>query len=78
MSNFVTVKNELLDIQEQKEKLLVNAGNKVASVMMQMNESGNSSVNSVVSDLNKLLQGFSEEDKFNILLRATAKIIVNL
>ena len=78
MSNFMTVKSELDSIREQKEKLLLDAGNKVASVMISMNNSGESNVKKIASDLEKLLHGFTDEEKISILLRASAKIIVNL
>ena len=78
MSNFMSVKSELDSLQEQKEKLLLEAGNKVASVMISMNKSGESNAKKIQADLEKLIAPFNKEEKVSILLRATAKVIANL
>ena len=76
--NYLTIKSELDSLQEQKEKVLLEAGNKVASAMMSMNESGDLSVKKIQTDLGELISPFNEEEKVQILHRAAAKLIVNL
>lgn len=77
-NNFLAIKSELDSLQEQKEKILLEAGNKVASAMMSMNNAGESNVKKIQADLEKLISPFNKEERVQILLRAAAKIIVNL
>ena len=78
MNNFMTIKNELDSLQTQKEKILLDAGNKVASVMMSMNKSGESNPKKIQNDLEKLISPFNKEERNQILLRAAAIVIANL
>lgn len=78
MNNFMTIKNELDSLQAQKEKILLDAGNKVASVMMSMNKSGESNPKKIQTDLEKLISPFNKEERNQILLRAAAIVIANL
>lgn len=78
MNNFMTIKNELDSLQAQKEKILLDAGNKVASVMMSMNKSGESNPKKIQNDLEKLVSPFNKEERNQILLRAAAIVIANL
>lgn len=78
MNNFMTIKNELDSLQAQKEKILLDAGNKVASVMMSMNKSGESNPKKIQTDLEKLISPFNKEERTKILLRAAAIVIANL
>lgn len=78
MSNFMSIKNELDSLQAQKEKILLDAGNKVASVMMSMNKSGESNPKKIQSDLEKLISPFNKEERVQILLRAASIVIANL
>ena len=78
MNNFMTIKNELDSLQAQKEKILLDAGNKVASVMMTMNKSGESNPKKIQNDLEKLVSPFNKEERNQILLRAAAIVIANL
>lgn len=78
MNNFMTIKNELDSLQAQKEKILLDAGNKVASVMMSMNKSGESNPKKIQNDLEKLISPFNKEERNQILLRAAAIVIANL
>lgn len=74
---FITAKETLTVIQQQREDLLKKAADSLAGVLESMNAEG-SSVKNVESNINKLLDGFNDSDKFEILSRATALLVVNL
>ena len=74
----LTAGTELQSLVDKKEKILNEAGNKIASVMISMNESGDNSVNKIMPTLDKLLTGFTLEEKYSIILRASAKVIATL
>lgn len=74
---FITAKETLTDIQNQREELLKKASSTVARVLESMNEEG-ASVKNVESNIDKLLEGFSDADKIAILTRVATLLVVNL
>lgn len=73
----LTAGTELQSLVEKKENILNEAGNKIAAVMISMNESVTPSAK-IAPTLDKLLTGFTVEEKYSIILRACAKVIATL
>lgn len=74
----LTAGTELQSLVDQKEKILSDAGNKIAAVMISMNDSGETNVKKSMATIDKLLNGFTPEEKYSIILRASAKVIASL
>lgn len=78
MSKIFHQQAEMQEIQEKKEKLLLDASNIVARALIAKSNAGTTNQKEIEDTLNSLLKGFNDEDKLKILTRATCKIIVNI
>ena len=79
MSNkFLAARSNIEDLLEQKKEIIRKSADLVAAVMMEENNKGETNINGIKTDIQKLLKGFSEEEKVQILEIAIAKLVANL
>jgi hypothetical protein len=79
MSNkFLAARSNIEDLLEQKKEIIRKSADLVAAVMMEENNKGETNINGIKTDIQKLLKGFSEEEKVQILEIAMAKLVANL
>lgn len=79
MSNkFLSARSRIEELLEKKEEILASAGNELALVMIEENQKGITNTNNIKNDIQKLLNGFTVEEKNKILMIATAKVIANI
>ena len=79
MSNkFLSVSSNIEDLLEQKKEIIRKSADLVAAVMIEENNKGETNINGIKADVQKLLKGFSEEEKVQILEIAMAKLVANL
>lgn len=79
MSNkFLAARSNIEDLLEQKKEIIRKSADLVAAVMMEENNKGETNINGIKTDVQKLLKGFSEEEKVQILEIAMAKLVANL
>lgn len=79
MSNkFLAARSNIEDLLEQKKEIIRKSADLVAAVMMEENNKGETNINGIKTDVQKLLKGFSEEEKVQILEIALAKLVANL
>ncbi len=79
MSNkFLAARSNIEDLLEQKKEITRKSADLVAAVMMEENNKGETNINGIKTDVQKLLKGFSEEEKVQILEIALAKLVANL
>jgi hypothetical protein len=79
MSNkFLAARSNIEDLLEQKKEIIRKSADLVAAVMIEENNKGETNINGIKTDVQKLLKGFSEEEKVQILEIAMAKLVANL
>lgn len=79
MSNkFLAARSNIEDLLEQKKEIIRKSADLVAAVMIEENNKGETNINDIKTDVQKLLKGFSEEEKVQILEIAMAKLVANL
>ena len=79
MSNkFLAARSNIEDLLEQKKEIIRKSADLVAAVMIEENNKGEANINGIKADVQKLLKGFSEEEKVQILEIAMAKLVANL
>lgn len=79
MSNkFLAARSNIEDLLEQKKEIIRKSADLVAAVMIEENNKGETNINGIKADVQKLLKGFSEEEKVQILEIAMAKLVANL
>lgn len=79
MSNkFLSARSRIEELLEKKEEILASAGNELALVMIEENQKGITNTNNIKNDIQKLLNGFTVEEKNKILMIAMAKVIANI
>lgn len=79
MSNkFLAARSNIEDLLEQKKEIIRKSADLVAAVMIEENNKGETNINGIKTDIQKLLKGFSEEEKVQILEIAMAKLVANL
>lgn len=79
MSNkFLSARSRIEELLEKKEEVIESAGNELALVMIEENQKGITNTNNIKNDIQKLLNGFTLEEKNKILMIAMAKVIANI
>lgn len=79
MSNkFLAARSNIEDLLDQKKEIIRKSADLVAAVMIEENNKGETNINGIKTDVQKLLKGFSEEEKVQILEIAMAKLVANL
>lgn len=79
MSNkFLAARSNIDDLLDQKKEIIRKSADLVAAVMIEENNKGETNINGIKTDVQKLLKGFSEEEKVQILEIAMAKLVANL
>lgn len=79
MSNkFLAARSNIEDLLNQKKEIIRKSADLVAAVMIEENNKGETNINGIKTDVQKLLKGFSEEEKVQILEIAMAKLVANL
>lgn len=79
MSNkFLAARSNIEDLLDQKKEIIRKSADLVAAVMIEENNKGETNINGIKADVQKLLKGFSEEEKVQILEIAMAKLVANL
>ena len=79
MSNkFLAARSNIEDLLEQKKEIIRKSADLVAAVMIEENNKGETNINGIKADVQKLLKGFSEEEKVQILEIAMTKLVANL
>lgn len=79
MSNkFLSARSRIEELLEKKEEIIESAGNELALVMIEENQKGITNTNNIKNDIQKLLNGFTVEEKNKILMIAMAKVIANI
>lgn len=79
MSNkFLSARSRIEELLEKKEEIIESAGNELALVMIEENQKGITNTNNIKNDIQKLLNGFTLEEKNKILMIAMAKVIANI
>lgn len=79
MSNkFLAARSNIEDLLDQKKEIIRKSADLVAAVMIEENNKGETNTNGIKTDVQKLLKGFSEEEKVQILEIAMAKLVANL
>lgn len=79
MSNkFLAARSNIEDLLEQKKEIIRKSADLVAAVMIEENNKGETNINGIKTDVQKLLKGFSEEEKVQILEIAMSKLVANL
>lgn len=79
MSNkFLAARSNIEDLLEQKKEIIRKSADLVAAVMIEENNKGETNINGIKADVQKLLKGFSEEEKVQILEISMAKLVANL
>ena len=79
MSNkFLAARSNIEDLLEQKKEIIRKSADLVAAVMIEENNKGETNINGIKTDVQKLLKGFSEEEKVQILEIAMEKLVANL
>lgn len=79
MSNkFLAARSNIEDLLDQKKEIIQKSADLVAAVMIEENNKGETNINGIKTDVQKLLKGFSEEEKVQILEIAMAKLVANL
>ena len=77
-NKFLSAKSEMDELLETKKQVLTKAGNIVARVFIDMNVRGISDTKIITENIDKLIDGFTYEEKIEILKLAMAKAIINL
>ena len=75
---YIDAQTKLEEIQEEKESLLLKATDTVSMVLMKMNQRGITDMKSIEKDVNKLISGFTNEEKVKILEKVIVKLTMNL
>lgn len=75
---YIEAQTKLEEIQEEKERLLLKAADTVSMVLMKMNQRGITDMKSIEKDVNKLINGFTNEEKVKILEKVIVKLTMNL
>ena len=75
---FLSARTSIESLLEEKEKIINDAANLVAGVMMKANQTGTTNQKAITSDIGKLINGFTDAEKIEILQKAMAKLVVNL
>lgn len=78
MNKTLDAQNKMKELVEKKEELNTAAAKIVAQALIGCQQKGVTKVASVESVLSDLLVGFTDEEKIDILIKATAIAIVNL
>ena len=75
---YIEAQTKLEEIQEEKERLLLKAADTASMVLMKMNQRGITDMKSIEKDVNKLISGFTNEEKVKILEKVIVKLTMNL
>lgn len=75
---YIEAQTKLEEILEEKERLLMKAADTVSMVLMKMNQRGLTDMKSIEKDVNKLISGFTDEEKVKILEKVIVKLTMNL
>lgn len=75
---YIEAQTKLEEIREEKERLLMKAADTVSMVLMKMNQRGLTDMKSIEKDVNKLISGFTDEEKVKILEKVIVKLTMNL
>lgn len=75
---YIEAQTKLEEIQEEKERLLLKAADTISMVLMKMNQRGITDMKSIEKDVNKLISGFTNEEKVKILEKVIVKLTMNL
>ena len=75
---YIEAQTKLEEIQEEKERLLLKAADTVSMVLMKMNQRGITDMKSIEKDVNKLISGFTNEEKVKSLEKVIVKLTMNL
>ena len=75
---YIEAQTKLEEIQEEKERLLLKAADTVSMVLMKMNQRGITDMKSIEKDVNKLISGFTNDEKVKILEKVIVKLTMNL
>lgn len=75
---YIEAQTKLEEIQEEKERLLLRAADTVSMVLIKMNQRGLTDMKSIEKDVNKLISGFTNEEKVKILEKVIVKLTMNL
>lgn len=79
MSNkFLSARSRIEELLEKKEEIIESAGNELTLVMIEENQKGITNTLNIKNDIQKLLNGFTVEEKNKILMIAMAKVIANI
>lgn len=78
MSSFMNQRGVIEDLLEQKENIIKKAANAVSIVLMEYNRDGMTDTKAIKNNIDKLLKGFTEEEKLEILKISIAKLVANL
>ena len=77
-NKFLAARSNIEDLLEQKKEIIRKSADLIAAVMIEENSKGEININGIKTDVQKLLKGFSVEEKLQILEIAMAKLVANL
>ena len=77
-SGWFEFKEKMDSLSSKKNEVLKQAADAIADYGMKLNNSGESDVKSITKNLITSLEGFTEDEKNQILSLALAKIIANI
>ena len=77
-NKFLAARSNIEDLLEQKKEIIRKSADLIAAVMIEENSKGETNINGIKTDVQKLLKGFSVEEKLQILEIAMAKLVANL
>lgn len=66
------------DLADKKAGILRSAADKVSDYAIKLNNSGESDIKSLYTNINNALNGFTSDERNQILIMALAKIIANI
>lgn len=77
-NKFLSARNEIDELLQEKKEIVEKASNVVSRICIDMNEKGTVDTDIIVGNINKLINGFTTDERIEILLLALKKIIINL
>lgn len=77
-NKFLSARNEIDELLQEKKEIVEKASNVVSRICIDMNEKGIVDTEIIVSNIKKLINGFTADEQNEILLLAIKKIIINL